>query len=86
MRWRKLGRIYCAEGSSRWARSHAFLPTPMLLTDRIRVYVAFLDEEKVGRVGYVELATEDPRRILRMLIMRIRCISTGRTWIWIVCR
>jgi predicted GH43/DUF377 family glycosyl hydrolase len=64
-RWEKLGRVYVASGEQPWARSHATLPTPFLLDDeRIRIYVAFLDAEGIGRLGYVELDARDPLRVL----------------------
>lgn len=65
MTWEKLGRVYVAAGEQLWARSQAFLPTPLLLDrERIRVYVAFVDEGRVGRIGWVDVATADPRRVL----------------------
>ena len=64
MRWNKLGRVYTAAGERPWASSHAFVPTPLLLPDgRIRVYAAFLDKDKVGRVGYVEVDGRNPRDV-----------------------
>jgi predicted GH43/DUF377 family glycosyl hydrolase len=67
MRWEKLGLVYCAGGEHEWAQSHAFIPTSMMLDEeRIRVYVAFLDRDKVGRIGFVDLDADDPRRILRV--------------------
>jgi hypothetical protein len=65
MKWDKLGLVYQAKGEQPWAQSHAFLPTPLVRNeDVIRVYVAFLDKEQVGRVGYVDVDARDPRRIL----------------------
>lgn len=65
MRWEKLGLVYEANGVHPWAQSHAFIPTPLLRDERtIRVYAAFLDENKIGRVGYVEVDAGDPRRVL----------------------
>jgi predicted GH43/DUF377 family glycosyl hydrolase len=65
MRWEKLGLVYQANGSQPWAQSHAFIPTPLLRDERtIRVYAAFLDRDKIGRVGYVEVDAQDPRRVL----------------------
>jgi predicted GH43/DUF377 family glycosyl hydrolase len=65
MNWRKLGLVYSAGGEQAWAQSHAFLPTSFMLDeDRIRVYAAFLDRERVGRVGFVDVDARDPRRVL----------------------
>lgn len=64
-RWEKLGRVYVAKGERPWAQTHAALPTSTLLDEeRIRVYVAFVDGAKVGRVGYVDVEARDPRRVL----------------------
>ena len=57
--------MYVARGEKAWARSRAFLPTSVLLgDDSIRVFVAFLDEEMVGRVGFVDVAASDPTRVV----------------------
>jgi hypothetical protein len=67
MRWRKLGLVYRADRSASWMNSHAYVPTPLSLDDQtIRVYVAFLDQELVGRVGFVDVAAADPRQVLRV--------------------
>jgi hypothetical protein len=65
--WEKLGLVYVPDGSARWATSHAYIPTSCMIDEeRIRVYVAFLDPERVGRVGFVDVSARDPRRILRV--------------------
>jgi hypothetical protein len=65
--WRKLGLVHVADGSVSWARSHAAVPTALLLDEqRIRVYVAFVDAEQIGRVGYVDVDASDPLRVLEV--------------------
>jgi hypothetical protein len=65
VRWEKLGRVYVAAGEEPWTRSHAFPPTPLPIdAGRLRVFVAFLDEQRVGRIGWVDVATADPRCVL----------------------
>src|SRR5690349_8505216 len=65
MQWNKLGLIYQASGEQSWAQSHAYIPTPFVRDERtIRVYAAFRDKEKIGRVGYVDVDARDPRRVL----------------------
>jgi hypothetical protein len=65
MKWKKLGRVFVANGRAPWARTHAFLPTPILRPDgNIRVYAAFLDRDRVGRVGYVDVDGKNPRQVL----------------------
>jgi len=64
MSWRDLGLIFEVNALADWACSHAYVPTALRMNDRIRVYVAFLDVESTGRLGYVDVALDDPRRIL----------------------
>jgi hypothetical protein len=69
--------VYTAASEVAWAHSHAFLPTPLLLDrHRIRVYVAFLDATSVGRLGYVDVAADDPRRVLG--VSREPLLDVGR--------
>lgn len=65
MKWKKMGRIYVPDGRSRWARKYAFPPTPYFLDEQtIRMYVAFCDENTVGRIGYVDLSAANPSEVL----------------------
>ena len=65
MNWKKLGRVFVANGHASWACSHAFTPTPLRKPDgNLRVYAAFLDSQRVGRVGYIDVDGQDPRRVL----------------------
>jgi hypothetical protein len=65
--WTKLGRVYVAPGAQDWAQTHAYLPTALALPDdRIRVFVAFLDEQRVGRIGFVDVDSRDPTRVIEV--------------------
>ena len=67
MRWCKIGLIHAPDGTLSWARSHAMLPTPLDMGDgRLRIYVAFVDQNTVGRIGYVDVAARDPSRVLEV--------------------
>jgi hypothetical protein len=67
MNWQRRSLVYAPAGDRSWARTHALLPTPYLLNDAVvRVYFASLDEHNFGRVGFVDLDTADPKRILRI--------------------
>ena len=67
MNWEKQGLVWGPDGSSTWARSHAMVPTPVVLRDgEVRVYVGIRDEAGVGRVGYVDLDAADPSRVVRV--------------------
>jgi hypothetical protein len=65
LHWEKRGPVYSPTGTRWWARSHAFLPTPIVLdAETIRVYYSSLDEHLIGRVGYVDLDAADPSKVL----------------------
>lgn len=67
MAWRKLGLVYAPDQQAAWAYSHAYVPTPILLDEkRIRVYLAFWDKDKCGRLGFVDVDAQDPKRILQV--------------------
>ena len=62
-RWSKLGLVFAAPGTP-LMRSHAMLPTPFVLPDRIRVLFASCDADLRGRVFRVDLSRDDPRQII----------------------
>ena len=64
MKWRKLGRVWAPRGDKAWARTHAFVPTPHLIGDILRVYFTGLDATRVGRVGYVDLDPDEPTVVI----------------------
>lgn len=67
MNWVKKGLIYAPSGKHGWDRQYAHLPTAEVLDSRtLRIYFAALDEHRYGRIGYVDLDTENPSRILNV--------------------
>lgn len=67
MKWKKLGRVYVANGEYEWAQTHAYIPTPLIRDDeRIRIYVAFLDKQRMGRIGFVDVDADNPLKVLRV--------------------
>ncbi|MGH7934175.1 MAG: hypothetical protein ACREQN_13580 [Candidatus Binataceae bacterium] len=67
MRWKKLGVVYKPDGNKWWARTHATVPTPLIVSpDVIRVYLTCRDEHGIGRVGFVELSASDPTQVLEV--------------------
>ena len=64
MRWRKRGIIFCPYGSAAWARTGAMIPTPIRMGSAIRVYFTSLDADGLGRPGFVDLAGDDPTRVI----------------------
>ena len=67
MQWKKLGRIYTPDGTLPWAKKYGYPPTPLLLDNGVlRLYVAFCDDNTVGRVGFVDVDAADPTRVLNV--------------------
>ena len=68
MKWIKRGLIFSPKNFRRdWIYSHAYIPTPYFISDRIiRIFVAFWDRNKVGRIGYVDIDADNPQKILKV--------------------
>ncbi|RLI35818.1 hypothetical protein DRO66_06800 [Candidatus Bathyarchaeota archaeon] len=66
MKWKKLGRVFVPDGSIPWAKTHAYVPTPIVMGNVIRVYAAFWDSDKVKRVGFVDVSAKDPTKVLNV--------------------
>ncbi len=65
MAWEKIGLIFnIKKYDISWLKSHAMLPTPLLLDDRIRVYYTGRDENGHSRISFVDLDREDPTKII----------------------
>lgn len=62
-RWRRLGLSVEALGIP-LSRTHAMLPTPLLLDDRIRVYFASCDADLRGRIFFADLDCSWPHRVI----------------------
>ncbi|MDR9753881.1 hypothetical protein RG836_20730 [Pseudomonas sp. SZMC_28357] len=67
MKWSKLGHVFSPAGTNDWKKSSALTPTPILLNENvIRVYAGFRDAEGVSRIGYVDVDSQDPTRVLKI--------------------
>lgn len=67
MNWKKLGLVFSQDGSVPWRRNSALTPTPVLLNDQvIRIYAGFRDDEGVSRIGYVDVDSSDPTRVINV--------------------
>lgn len=65
MRWRKMGHVFAPDGLAAWQHHYAFPPTPLKRDEEtLRLYVAFCDENTVGRVGWVDVLLDDPRQVV----------------------
>ncbi len=64
MAWRDLGVVFRVSGQKPWMQTHGYVPTALLLGDRIRIFTAFWDADSVGRMGFVDVAASDPTKVL----------------------
>lgn len=65
MNWEKKGLVYVPPLDGGWKDNSALTPTAFLLnSDVIRVYASFRDKKGVGRIGYVDVSSENPSEIL----------------------
>lgn len=65
MKWSKFGHVFSSVESNDWKKNSALTPTPILLNEAvIRVYAGFRDEEGVSRIGYVDVDSQDPTKVL----------------------
>ena len=65
MKWIKMGLVWGPKGDQPFARSHAMVPTPLVLSDEvIRVFVTCCDEIGRGRPIWVDVDASEPSRVL----------------------
>ncbi|MDX1975381.1 MAG: hypothetical protein SFT92_06865 [Rickettsiales bacterium] len=64
MAWIKKGCIYKPAGEISWVKSHAQIPTALVLEDRIRVYIGVRPEQQKSLTVFLDLDIKDPSRIL----------------------
>ncbi|AZG13611.1 hypothetical protein EHF44_09190 [Cupriavidus pauculus] len=63
--WRKLGRIFCPDGSVEWMRTHAAVPIAQPLGgDLYRIYFSARDAASRSHTGYVDIDITRPEIIL----------------------
>ncbi len=67
MGWKKLGMIFdLKDHNVEWIKSHAMLPTPLLMEDRIRVYFSSRSKDGPSCVNLVDLQRDDPSKVLNL--------------------
>jgi hypothetical protein len=67
MRWRKLGRVFCANGQFPWMASYAGVPVAERVEgDVYRIYFTPRDAAGRSHVGWLELDIRHPEKILRL--------------------
>ncbi len=62
---KKLGFVFKPEGHQDWWRSHTMAPAPILLNENtVRVYMGCWTDDKISRIGYVDVQADDPQRVI----------------------
>ena len=65
MGWEKFGLIFDIRVHDiPWLKSHALMPTPMLLKNKIRIFYTGRDLNGQSRISYIDVKRHDPRKIL----------------------
>ena len=80
MAWHDYGLIFKVNNLADWIVSHAYVPTAIALDDRIRVFVAFLDAYKFGRLGFVDVDLNDPTIVVGHSIKPLLSDSNGEAF------
>lgn len=66
MRFVKKGLVYQPDKQTWWKQRYAIMPTPILSPDKkfIRVYFGITDNERNGRVTFIDVDSNDPRNVI----------------------
>jgi hypothetical protein len=66
MRWQKFGIVFHPDTSHGWSRSHAMLPTPLLLDGgaTVRVFYTTCDAQGLSRPSFFDLDPSDPSKVV----------------------
>lgn len=66
MKWIKKGLIYSADGRKVWKKEFAMLPTPLLVENKLRIFLGMCDENNVGSIGYIDVNPNNPADIFEV--------------------
>jgi len=67
MKWRKLGRIFCASGQRAWMHTHAAAPIAEAIEGSLyRIYFSSRDSANRSHTGYVVIDLQQPQTILEL--------------------
>ena len=67
MRWRKLGKLFGAQGQRPWMQSHTAVPVPWRLEgDVYRIFFGTRDAASRPHVGFVDVDLGQPSRVLSL--------------------
>ena len=74
--WKKKGLIYKADNIYPWRNQFAMLPTPILVDNKLRIFIGICDKDNVGRIGYVDVNPNNPSEVL--CVSREPVLDIGR--------
>lgn len=67
MKWQKKGLIYKASEHSEWWHSHTMAPSAVLINiSTIRVFLGCWDKQGISRIGFIDLDSQNPKKILNI--------------------
>lgn len=67
MKWRKLGRLFCANGQTSWMQTHSAVPFADHLFGHVyRVYFTTRDENCRSHTGYIDIDILAPFNLIRI--------------------
>jgi sucrose-6-phosphate hydrolase SacC (GH32 family) len=64
MKIKRLGLVFQPKFDNSWQDNSCLQPTPLMLEDRIRVFVGMRNKSGVSRVGYVDIDKNNPMQVL----------------------
>lgn len=64
--WEKLGLVFSPQGKNQWDFNSALTPTPVVFSDKVRVYAGIRDQNGISRIGYVDLNPANPSDIINV--------------------
>ena len=64
MQWKKLGNIFDTSLLPQWARSHAQVPTPIIIKDKIRVFFATRNKDGKSLPIYADYDINNPTKMI----------------------
>lgn len=65
--WKKLGRVFSAQGQYSWMHTYATVPTPIHLQNDVwRIYFSTRNEAQRNQVGFVDIDLYQPNSIIQL--------------------
>ncbi|WNV05381.1 hypothetical protein RP726_02960 [Candidatus Methylospira mobilis] len=67
MKWRKLGRVFCANGQRAWMRSHAAVPIAEAIEGGLyRIYFSSRDSANRSHTGWIVIDLQQPQTLVEL--------------------